>query len=145
MADLEFERRMNPWLFDANGNLTADAKKQFPDLAGANDAPVSLGGGQTVKANPAVLQQAAQNAFALRDSVKTELSQPGEHVNAAAGALKGWSLGTGLTGLWMTWSAQAEGLRSSIEDIGNRLQSTSQSYAKTESDVSAGFQQGAKA
>ncbi|MEV7770150.1 hypothetical protein [Kitasatospora sp. NPDC086791] len=145
MADLEFERRMNPWLFDANGNLTAAAKKQFPDLVGANDAPVSLGSGQTVKANPAMLQQAAQNAFALRDSVKTELSQPGDHVNAAAGALKGWSLGTGLTGLWMMWSAQAEGLRSSVDDIGKRLQSTSQSYSKAESDIGTGFQQGTKA
>ncbi|MFJ7243581.1 hypothetical protein ACIQWA_02925 [Kitasatospora sp. NPDC098652] len=144
MTDLEFERRMNPWLFDDRGNLTEAAKKQFPDLVGANNAPVTLGG-RTVKANPGMLQQAAQNAFALRDAVKTELSQPGEHVNAAAASLKGWSLGAGLTGLWMTWSTQAESLRGTVEDIGNKLQGTGQAYAQTEADIHAGFQQGAKA
>ncbi|MFE6054714.1 WXG100 family type VII secretion target [Kitasatospora sp. NPDC056446] len=144
MTDLEFERRMNPWLFDGNGNLTEAAKKQFPDLAGANNAPVSLdtpGGGKTVAVNPGVLQQAAQNAFALRDAVKTECAQPGDHISAAAGALKGWALGTVLPAFWTTWTSQADGLRSTVGDIGTNLQTTAQGYAKTETDIQAGFAQ----
>ncbi|MDH6709818.1 hypothetical protein P3T27_006567 [Kitasatospora sp. MAA19] len=144
MTDLEFERRMNPWLFDGNGNLTEEAKKQFPDLAGANAAPVSLGatgGGQTVKANPGVIQQATQHAFALRDAVKTECGKPGEHVNAAAGALKGWAVGGALTAFWGTWTNQADGLQSTVGDIGTNLQATAQGYTKTEADIHAGFTQ----
>ncbi|MBV2153140.1 hypothetical protein [Kitasatospora sp. SUK 42] len=149
MADLDFERRMNPWLFDDKGNLTEAAKKQFPDLAGGNAAPVSLnpaGGGKTVTVNTAVLQQAAQNAFALRDSVKTECTQPGEHVNAAAGTLKGWALGGALTATWGTWSNQAGGLQTTVGDIGTSLQTTARNYSKTESDIHANFNkpQGAK-
>ncbi|MFD9687162.1 hypothetical protein ACFWXO_15555 [Kitasatospora sp. NPDC059088] len=142
MTDLEFERRMNPWLFDDKGNLTEEAKKQFPDLAGGNAAPVSLnpaGGGAAVTVNTGVLHQAAQNAFALRDSVKSECTQPGDHVTAAAGALKGWSLGGALTGSWGTWSSQADSLKGAVGDIGTNLQTTAQTYDKTESDIHASF------
>lgn len=134
---------MNPWLFDDKGNLTEEAKKQFPDLAGANAAPVSLnnpaGSGKTVTVNTGVLQQAAQNAFALRDSVKSECDQPGEHVAAAAGALKGWALGTVLPASWGTWSSQADALKGTVGDIGTNLQTTAQAYIKTESDIHASF------
>ncbi|MEU3573960.1 type VII secretion target [Kitasatospora sp. NPDC036755] len=142
MTDLEFERRMNPWLFDDKGNLTEEAKKQFPDLAGANAAPVSLspaGGGKTVAVNPGVLQQAAQNALALRDAVKTECDQPGEHVNAAAGSLKGWNLGGALTAAWGTWTSQSTALQSTVGDIGTNLRTTAQSYSRADSDIQAGF------
>ncbi|MFD4657008.1 hypothetical protein ACFWP2_15440 [Kitasatospora sp. NPDC058444] len=141
MTDLEFERRMNPWLFDDKGNLTEEAKKQFPDLAGGNAAPVSLGpaGGKTIAVNAGVLQQAAQNAFALRDSVKTECDQPGEHINAAAGSLKGWNLGGALTATWGTWTSQSSGLQSTVGDIGTNLQATAKSYSKTDSDIQANF------
>ncbi|MFE4519208.1 WXG100 family type VII secretion target [Kitasatospora sp. NPDC056783] len=145
MTDLEFERRMNPWLFDDKGNLTEAAKKQFPDLAGANAAPVSLGpvgpaaGGQTIAVNAGVLQQAAQNAFALRDAVKTECDQPGEHVNAAAGSLKGWNLGGALTGTWTNWTGQSGSLQTTVGDIGTNLRTTAQSYSKTDSDIQATF------
>ncbi|WP_157881951.1 hypothetical protein [Streptomyces rubellomurinus] len=143
MTDLDFERRMNPWLFDDKGNLTEEAKKQFPDLAGANDAPVSLtpagGGGKAVTVNTGVLQQAAQNAFALRDAVKTECGQPAEHVGAAGTALAGWSLGTVLPAAWSTWSNQADALKTAVGDIGTNLQTTAQSYVKTEGDVHASF------
>ncbi|GAA3015391.1 hypothetical protein [Kitasatospora sp. NPDC006786] len=144
MTDLEFERRMNPWLFDDKGNLTEEAKKQFPDLAGANAAPVSLSpaaGGKTVAVNPGVLQQAAQNAFALRDAVKTECDQPGEHVNAAAGSLKGWNLGGALTATWGTWTSQSGGLQTTVGDIGTNLQTTAQSYTRTDTDIQAHFNQ----
>ncbi|MEV7023393.1 WXG100 family type VII secretion target [Kitasatospora sp. NPDC093558] len=144
MADLEFERRMNPWLFDDKGNLTEEAKKQFPDLTGSNNAPVALGapsGAQTVKANPAAIQQAAQNAFALRDSVKTECDQPGEHVAAAATALSGWATSAALTGSWTTWSTQVDGLRNTISDIGDRLHATADNYANTEAAIHARMKQ----
>ncbi|WP_416874038.1 hypothetical protein [Kitasatospora sp. SC0581] len=144
MTDLEFERRMNPWLFDDKGNLTEAAKKQFPDLAGANAAPVSLapaGGGKTIAVNAGALQQAAQNAFALRDSVKTECDQPGEHVNAAAASLKGWNLGGTLTGTWSTWSNQSASLQSTVGEVGTNLQTTARSYSRTDSDIQANFNQ----
>jgi hypothetical protein len=33
VADLNFERLINPWLFDSPGNLTDEAGQRHPDLA----------------------------------------------------------------------------------------------------------------
>ncbi|MER7579040.1 hypothetical protein [Kitasatospora sp. NPDC097691] len=64
MTDLDFERRVNPWLFDSSGNLTEAAKKQFPDLAAA------AAGAQPQRWSPApgsrVEEQAKQAADILR-------------------------------------------------------------------------------
>ncbi|MFC5661396.1 hypothetical protein ACFP3U_00210 [Kitasatospora misakiensis] len=139
MADLEFERRMNPWLFDSSGNLTAEAKQQFPDLAGANAAPVSLAGGQTLKADPPLLQKAAQNAHALQAAVKTELTQPAQHVAAAAAALSGWETGGRLTTAWSIWSDQANNLSLEVGRLAGNLDTTARNYAQTEAAIHAQF------
>ncbi|MEK2491001.1 hypothetical protein WN990_15715 [Kitasatospora purpeofusca] len=145
MADLEFERRMNPWLFDSSGNLTEEAKKQFPDLAAAAagaPAPVTLpptGGGPSVKANPGMIRQAGTNAAALRESVRTECGQPAEHVTGAVAALAGWNLSTALSTAWSVWSGQAQTLGEAVGTIGKNLHTTAQNYDSTETAIHSQF------
>ncbi|MFF2949856.1 WXG100 family type VII secretion target [Kitasatospora sp. NPDC057965] len=147
MADLEFERRMNPWLFDSSGNLTAEAKKQFPDLAAAAAGappPVTLppaAGGPSVKANPGMIRQAGTNATALRESVRTECAQPAGHVTGAVTALMGWNLSTALNTAWSVWSGQAHTLGEAVGTIGKNLHATAQNYDNTESAIHSQFAQ----
>lgn len=147
MADLEFERRMNPWLFDSSGNLTADAKKQFPDLAAAaagTTAPVTVpagGGGQTVTANPGLLRTAGNNATALQGSVRTECGRPWEHVNSAVASLMGFSLCAGLNNAWSVWQDQTHALEQAIGTISRNLQTTAQNYEATEASIHSQFAQ----
>ncbi|WP_406208140.1 hypothetical protein OH807_36240 [Kitasatospora sp. NBC_01560] len=147
MADLEFERRMNPWLFDSSGNLTADAKKQFPDLAAAAAGPVApvtvpaAGGGQTVTTNPAMLRTASNNAAALQGSVRTECGQPWEHVNSAVSSLMGLNLCAGLNNAWSVWQSQTHALEQAIGNISQNLQTTAQNYEATEASIHSQFAQ----
>ncbi|MET8704138.1 hypothetical protein ABZW10_35595 [Kitasatospora sp. NPDC004723] len=147
MADLEFERRMNPWLFDSSGNLTAEAKKQFPDLAAAAAGappPVTLppaAGGPSVRANPGMIRQAGTNATALRESVRTECAQPAGHVTGAVAALMGWNLSTALNTAWSVWSGQAHTLGEAVGTIGKNLHATAQNYDNTESAIHSQFAQ----
>ncbi|WP_159425106.1 hypothetical protein [Streptomyces sp. TLI_053] len=147
MADLEFERRMNPWLFDSSGNLTEEAKKQFPDLAAtATGAPPPItfqpgGGGPSVKANPGMIRQAGTNATALRESVRTECGQPAGHVTGAIAALAGWSLSTALSTAWSVWSGQSHTLGEAVGTIGKNLHTTAQNYESTETAIHSQFAQ----
>ncbi|MFB6887767.1 WXG100 family type VII secretion target [Kitasatospora sp. NPDC056327] len=146
MADLEFERRMNPWLFDSSGNLTEEAKKQFPDLAaaatGAPPPPVSFrpgGGGPSVKADPGMIRQAGTNAAALRESVRRECEGPSEHVLGTVSALPGWNLSTALSTAWSVWSGQARTLGETVGTIGRNLHTTAQNYENTETAIHSQF------
>ncbi|MFC5886611.1 hypothetical protein RMN57_05820 [Kitasatospora sp. CM 4170] len=147
MADLEFERRMNPWLFDSSGNLTEQAKKQFPDLAAAaagNTAPVTLppaGGGQSVKANPGIIRQAGNNAAVLRETLRTECGRPWEHVNSAVASLMGLELCAGLNNAWSVWSGQTQTLGEALGTIGKNLQATAKNYEANEAAIHSQFAQ----
>ncbi|GAA1250264.1 hypothetical protein GCM10009665_46200 [Kitasatospora nipponensis] len=132
MTDLEFERAMNPWLFDASGNLTEQAKQQFPDLAAA-PAPVALvGGGAVLSVQPAVLAQVAGQAGALEQTVTTECGRPWQNVTAAVTALIGWDTSTALNTAWSVWSQQARSLGGAMARIGQNLKANADGYANGE-------------
>ncbi|TQF03708.1 hypothetical protein E6W39_17565 [Kitasatospora acidiphila] len=138
MSDpLDFERRMNPWLFDSSGNLTDQAKKQFPDLAAAATqtaapswAPTT--GGTSVSVTPAALQQAGQNAAALATSVGTECTKPGQHVPTAVSALNGWSSSGAINTAWNTWDQQTQALCDLIDQLTTNLQTNGTNYTNDE-------------
>ncbi|GAB2727459.1 WXG100 family type VII secretion target [Kitasatospora kifunensis] len=132
MADLEFERRMNPWLFDSSGSLTDQAKQQFPDLAEPL-APVALtGGGGTLSVQPAVLTQVAQQASVLQETVKSECDQPWQNVTGAVGALTGWDTSGALNTAWSVWSQQVQALSDAMGRIAQNLKTNADSYLNHE-------------
>jgi uncharacterized protein YukE len=138
MSDpLDFERRMNPWLFDSSGNLTDQAKTQFPDLAAlATHAPTPgwapTTGGATVLVTPAALQQASQNATALDASMRAECGKPELNATAAVTALTGWSSSPAINTAWNTWKLQTQALSSLIGRLTTNLQANATSYTGTE-------------
>jgi hypothetical protein len=104
MTDLDFERKVNPWLFDANGKLTDAAKKEHPDLAAAesgtaepNWAPTQAHPtpGTVVKVHPDALRKASGNVSTLHTNFDKACKdvwkdQPG----ATQGMSKDWKCST---------------------------------------------------
>ncbi|MGF1425104.1 WXG100 family type VII secretion target [Kitasatospora sp. LaBMicrA B282] len=144
MVDLDFERKVNPWLFDSSGNLTEQAKKQFPDLAG-DTSPVTIGstatggtgggsggGGTTVTVSTGALNTAGQNATTLRGTLHTECDKPWTNVGTAVGALQGWQSSMALYNAWATWESQVQALAARLDAVAQNLHTTAQNYDTTE-------------
>ncbi|MCC9306849.1 WXG100 family type VII secretion target [Kitasatospora sp. RB6PN24] len=145
MADLDFERRINPWLFDSSGNLTDQAKKQFPDLAAA-EGPVTIGtpaqsGGQSLSVNPSVLETASQNASVLRGMVRSECDKPWSNVGTAVGAMQGWDSSAALSTAWTIWEQQSQALAARLDTISQNLHANAQNYSNADSANAAHLQQ----
>ncbi|MFJ9840158.1 hypothetical protein ACIRYZ_06750 [Kitasatospora sp. NPDC101155] len=135
MTDLDFERRVNPWLFDSSGNLTEAAKKQFPDLAAAaagaqpqgwSPEPVTgaSGGGPTVKVSPEALRRAATNADTLHTKfdkasrdIWTNNPHPTEDVTGS------WAIVKAIEGMGQIWGGQVSATSQMMQDI-SRTSST---------------------
>ncbi|MGF1430313.1 hypothetical protein [Kitasatospora sp. LaBMicrA B282] len=139
MADLDFERRMNPWLFDSSGNLTDQAKQQFPDLASAPGPVAFTGGGSGLSVQPAALSHAGQQALGLQPTVKAECDEPALNVTAAVGALTGWSTSGALNTAWSVWTQQVQALVDDLAKIGQNLQVNAANYTNIEYHVQRSF------
>ncbi|MDH6131816.1 hypothetical protein P3T37_001190 [Kitasatospora sp. MAA4] len=141
MVDLDFERKVNPWLFDSSGNLTEQAKKQFPELAG-DTGPVTIsssgggngGSGTTVTVSTTTLETASQNATTLRATLHTECDKPWTNVGPAVGALQGWQSSTALYNAWATWESQVQALAARLDAVAQNLHTTAQNYNTAESN-----------
>ncbi|MFE9422771.1 WXG100 family type VII secretion target [Kitasatospora sp. NPDC006697] len=141
MVDLDFERRMNPWLFDDSGNLTDQARKQFPDLA--QDAlPVNFVASGSLSVHPPTLVQASQQAFTLQARVSSECDQPGGDVPGAAGALNGWATGPAITAAWDVWKQQVQSLADALGRIGQNLQANANGYVQADQHNQRRFAEG---
>ncbi|MFE0460873.1 hypothetical protein ACFW1A_16645 [Kitasatospora sp. NPDC058965] len=146
MSDpLEFERRMNPWLFDSAGNLTDQAKQQFPDLAAAAAHAPAPGwspatGGTVVSVDPAALQQAGQNAQALQAALRAECGGPEASLGQAVSSLNGWASSAAISAAWQTWSLQAQALSSTLDQLITKLETTARTYAQGEDHNQRRFQ-----
>jgi uncharacterized protein YukE len=142
MVDLDFERKMNPWLFDSNGNLTDQAKKQFPDLADT-PTPVNFpvapaapagGGGGALTVQPAALHQASAAATALQGTVHTECTQPWTNVGTAVGSLNGWATGGALSTAWTVWAQQVQSLSDRLGTVSSNLAANATNYTTTDAN-----------
>ncbi|MFI9360809.1 WXG100 family type VII secretion target [Kitasatospora sp. NPDC053057] len=144
MTDLDFERRVNPWLFDSSGNLTEAAKKQFPDLAAAaagaqppgwSPEPVvgASGSGPTVKVSPEALRRAATNAETLhtkfdkacQDIWRNNL-HPTEDVSGD------WAIVKAIEGMGQIWGGQVSATSQMMGNISTALASNADQYARAE-------------
>ncbi|AUY52303.1 hypothetical protein [Streptomyces sp. CB01881] len=150
MVDLDFERRINPWLFDSSGNLTEAAKKQFPDLASAasgapapgwtptvqaTPGPAGAAGasGAVVKVSPDALRRAAGNVGTLQTKFSQACKKPFDRVNEATEDLpRSWALVGALGTARDVWNAQVQSLTDTFGRIGENLGANAESYARAE-------------
>ncbi|MFF2078812.1 WXG100 family type VII secretion target [Kitasatospora sp. NPDC058162] len=141
MTDLDFERKVNPWLFDKSGNLTEDAKKQFPDLAAAAAGAAAPGwtpphvsaAGATVRVSPDALRKASGNASTLHTNFDKACKdvwkdQPG----ATQGMSKSWKIVGALATAQEVWAAQAQATGGLLGRISSVLSSNADEYAQTD-------------
>ncbi|MFF9646722.1 hypothetical protein [Kitasatospora aureofaciens] len=141
MADRDLNRELNPWMYDSSGNLTPEALKQFPDLAGT-PAPITTGGsatapagasGQQLVVHPEALRTAGQNASQLGSKMTADCQNPaGNAMFAAATAMAGWAIGGAITTAHQTWELQFLTLGGNLINIGQSLQDNANGYSGTE-------------
>ncbi|MBV6698708.1 WXG100 family type VII secretion target [Kitasatospora aureofaciens] len=143
MVDLDFERRINPWLFDSSGNLTEAAKKQFPDLAAAASGaaapgftpttPVSGGPVATVTVSPEALRRAATNTDTLKTKFGQACKQPSAHASAASEQLPtSWALRAAITNANSVWTDQVKALEDAIGNVAGNLRINADRYAQAD-------------
>ncbi|MER7849962.1 hypothetical protein ABTZ03_39190 [Kitasatospora sp. NPDC096077] len=144
MTDLDFERRVNPWLFDKSGKLTADAKKQFPDLAAAESGAAAPGwepppvttagpGVPTVKVSPDALRKAGTNAGALHTDFDKATKDVWKDLGSSLqGMSKDWAIVGAVQAAHELWQAQAQATSQAIADISTGLTSNADQYARAD-------------
>ncbi|MFD0275868.1 WXG100 family type VII secretion target [Kitasatospora sp. NPDC127111] len=154
MVDLDFERRMNPWLFDSSGNLTEAAKKQFPDLATvASGAPAPSWtpatpgtpgpAGPTLTVSPDALRKAANNAATLQTKFTQACRKPFERLHEATEDLpRGWALVGALWTADEVWMAQVNALDAALGRVSEFLGTNADSYARAEQSNAQNFGKG---
>ncbi len=141
MGNLDLDRALNPWMFDKSGNLTPEAQRQFPDLAGTPSSIATGGsatapagaGGQQLVVQPAALRTAGQNASQLGNKMTADCQNPvGDDMYAAATAMNGWAIGGAITNAHNTWELQFLTLGGDLITIGQNLQDSAGGYTSTE-------------
>ncbi|MFJ8476258.1 WXG100 family type VII secretion target [Kitasatospora sp. NPDC094011] len=149
MTDLDFERKVNPWLFDSSGNLTEAAKKQFPDLAAAAAGAVAPGwapppvatatpGGPSVSVSPDALRKAGTNAGTLHtDFDKATKDVWKDLQNSLQGMSKDWAIVGAVQAAHELWQAQAQAQATSqtLADISTGLTGNADQYARAEQTI----------
>ncbi|WP_031078118.1 WXG100 family type VII secretion target [Streptomyces sp. NRRL WC-3742] len=138
MTDLDFERKVNPWLFDGSGKLTAAAKKEHPDLAAAEAGTAEPGWvptqahptpGATVKVSPAALRKASGNANTLHTEFDKACKdvwkdQPG----ATQGMSKDWRIVGALATAQGVWAAQAQATGGMLGQVSSAMTTCADQY-----------------
>ncbi|MGF1430396.1 hypothetical protein [Kitasatospora sp. LaBMicrA B282] len=143
MGDQGINHVLDPWMYDSSGNLTAQAKQQFPDLAGTPGA-ITTGGSATAPAgatgtqlvvHPDALRTAGQNAGQLGSKMTADCQNPaGNDMFTAATAMTGWAIGGAITTAHQTWESQFLTLGGSLINIGQALQDSANGYSTTENN-----------
>ncbi|MFD7905635.1 WXG100 family type VII secretion target [Kitasatospora sp. NPDC059722] len=153
MVDLDFERRMNPWLFDSSGKLTDAAKKQFPDLAAVESgapapvytpsAPAPGTSAPTVAVSPEALRRAATNSDTLKTKFGQACKQPTTHASAASAQLPtNWALRAAITSAAGVWTDQVRTLEDAIGNVAGNLRLNADRYAQTDQANTHAFGKG---
>ncbi|WP_157882128.1 hypothetical protein [Streptomyces rubellomurinus] len=144
MTDLDFERKVNPWLFDSSGNLTEAAKKQFPDLAAAaagaqpqgwSPEPVTgAGGGRTVKVSPEALRRAGTNAGTLHTKFDKACGDAWKDIVADTQDMdrSAWKIVQAVWDAFDVWSGQCKTTSGMIAEVAGALSSNAEQYARAE-------------
>ncbi|MEU6970966.1 hypothetical protein AB0A71_25145 [Kitasatospora aureofaciens] len=135
-----FDRMMNPWAYDAEGNLTAQAQRQETARTRLNsaDSPNSAGGGFSVKLGE--LTAAATDAEQINCRLSGECQGADQKMTAVAAGLPGFDVGAACKEASTTWDKQILALSKVIGALAQNLRTSVNNYQSTNSAAAAGFQ-----
>ncbi|CAM5711529.1 hypothetical protein BOQ63_014830 [Streptomyces viridifaciens] len=135
-----FDRMMNPWAYDAEGNLTAQAQRQEAARTRLNSAesPAGAGGGFSVKLGE--LTAAATDAEQINCRLSGECQSADQKMTAVAAGLPGFGVGAACKEASTTWDKQILALSKVIGALAQNLRTSVHNYQSTNSAAAAGFQ-----
>ncbi|MGW3073669.1 hypothetical protein [Kitasatospora sp. NPDC001132] len=137
-----FDRMMNPWAYDADGNLTAQARAQETARTQLNSAAAAGGGGGGgggFSADPDALATAGNNSDQIHARLNTDGRGADEATAKVSTSLANWSTGQAAAGAAGTWDQCVAALGGTIGQTTQALRATAGNYRQNESATQAGF------
>ncbi|MFE7318233.1 hypothetical protein ACFU7T_34820 [Streptomyces sp. NPDC057555] len=134
--DQDWDRRLNPFRYNADGSLTDAAKRQNVTMelnsAGGKGSGGAGSGGQQTSVRTAALTKAAKALEDLRGDTD-KVDQPAlSETDVASSALGGWHSSQGLSALHKRWADESVHLSTMLSDAVMKLHNTSSSYERTD-------------
>ncbi|MGW3078726.1 MULTISPECIES: type VII secretion target [unclassified Kitasatospora] len=133
----EFDRMMNPWAYDANGNLTAKARGQEAARTQINSAGAAAGG---FSVDLASLDSAAATADQINCRLGGECESADDEMAAVAGGLAGFGIGAACKEASATWDKQIQSLSKVIGGLAQNVRSTAKNYRDANAAIAGTFQ-----
>lgn len=131
-----FDRMMNPWAYDADGNLTAQARAQEATRTQLNSASApGGGGGGGFSADANALTTAGNNSDQIHARLNTDGRGADEATAKVSTALANWSTGKAAAGAAGTWDQCVAALGAAIGQTTQALRATATNYRQNESAV----------
>ncbi|MFI6847055.1 WXG100 family type VII secretion target [Kitasatospora sp. NBC_00085] len=131
----EFDRMMNPWAYDANGNLTAKAQHQETARTRLNSSNAPGDGGGTVGVDPAALDAAAGSSDEIHGRVNGDGRAADDETSKVSTSLANWSTGKAAAQTASTWDQQIAALNSTIGEITQALRQSATNYRNNDTAV----------
>ncbi|MET8543685.1 hypothetical protein ABZW03_23980 [Kitasatospora sp. NPDC004799] len=134
-----FDRMMNPWAYDADGNLTAQARAQEAARTRINSASApgggGGGGGGGFSTDPTALTTAGNNSDQIHGRLNADGRGADEATTKVSTSLANWSTGKAAAGVVGTWDQCVAALGSTIGQTTQALHATATNYRQNESAV----------
>ncbi|MEV7777696.1 type VII secretion target [Kitasatospora sp. NPDC088351] len=131
----EFDRMMNPWAYDADGNLTVQAQRQETAHTRINSAGAPGGGGSTVTVDPDALEAAAGSSDQIHGRLNGDGRSADDETATVATSLANWRTGKAAQAAAATWDQQIAALGGTIGELTQALHQTAGNYRRNESAV----------
>ncbi|MFI2608086.1 hypothetical protein [Kitasatospora sp. NPDC018619] len=129
-----FDRMMNPWAYDADGNLTDRARAQEAARTRLNSASAA-GGGGGFSADTNALTTAGNNSDQIHARLNTDGRAADEATAKVSTSLANWSTGKAAAGAAGTWDQCVAALGSTIGQTTQALRASAANYRQNESAV----------
>ncbi|MGW3039804.1 hypothetical protein ACWC9T_07055 [Kitasatospora sp. NPDC001159] len=129
-----FDRMMNPWAYDADGNLTARARAQEAARTQLNSAQ-GPGGGAGFSADTNALTTAGNNSDQIHARLNTDGRAAEEATAKVSTSLANWSTGKAAQGAATAWDQCVAALGSTIGQTTQALHGSAANYQRNESAV----------
>ncbi|WP_310726891.1 hypothetical protein [Streptomyces sp. N2A] len=132
--DQDWDRRLNPFRYNADGTLTDAAKRQNVTME-LNSAGHNGGGGRAGH-QASVRTSALTKAARALDELQGDTDKVDQHTltetDAASNGLRGWQTAGGLFRLHRRWAEESVHLSAMLFEANVKLRETRSSYERTE-------------
>ncbi|WP_406200933.1 WXG100 family type VII secretion target [Kitasatospora sp. NBC_01560] len=126
---------MNPWAYDAEGNLTAKAQHQEAARTRLNSAAAPGGGGGTVDVDPDALDAAANSSDQIHGRLNGDGRAADDETAKVSTSLANWSTGKAAAQTSSTWDQQIAALNATVGEITQALRDTATGYRTNDAAV----------